>query len=105
MVEERLTEIARCLAAKPKLIMLDEVLAGLTASEISEVTDLVRKISSELNITILWVEHVLKALMKLADRLIVLNYGQKIADGAPEEVIKDKQVLESYLGGEAISLR
>jgi branched-chain amino acid transport system ATP-binding protein len=90
-------EVARALAAKPKLLLLDEVLAGLTPTEISQMIDLVRSIR-ESGISVFMIEHVMQAVMNLSDRIIVLNFGEKLAEGLPEEVARHPQVVEAYLG-------
>jgi branched-chain amino acid transport system ATP-binding protein len=90
-------EVARALAAKPKLLLLDEVLAGLTPTEISQMIDLIRTIR-ESGISVFMIEHVMQAVMNLSDRIIVLNFGQKLAEGQPEEVSLNPQVVEAYLG-------
>jgi branched-chain amino acid transport system ATP-binding protein len=90
-------EVARALATKPELLLLDELMAGLNHTEVIQAMELVRKIR-EKGVTILMVEHVMKAIMDTCDRIIVLHHGEKIAEGKPEEVAKNKSVVEVYLG-------
>jgi branched-chain amino acid transport system ATP-binding protein len=90
-------ELAKALAMQPKLLLCDEVMAGLNHVEIDEVIDVIRKVR-DAGITILVIEHVIKAIKSLSDRLLVLHHGEKIADGEPEAVLSDKTVVEAYLG-------
>ncbi len=92
-------EIAKALATEPKMLLLDEVAAGLNAVEVEEVLDLVKELNHD-GITFLLVEHVMKVVMSLSDRIVVLNFGEKIAEGTPQEVSRDPQVLKAYLGEE-----
>ena len=93
-------EVARSLATKPVVIMLDEMMAGLNPAEVDEAMSLVRKIRDS-GITVLMIEHVMKAIMAICDRIIVLHHGELIAEGSPDEVANNPQVIEVYLGGEA----
>jgi branched-chain amino acid transport system ATP-binding protein len=95
-------EVARALGTRPKLLLLDEVMAGLRPTETDQMVAFFREINRELGVTILLIEHVMRAVMALAQRVIVLNYGKKIAEGAPEQVVRDPAVLECYLGEEAV---
>ena len=95
--ERRKLEFARALATEPQILLLDENMAGLTPKEIDDSLDLIREINSN-GITIIIVEHIMRAVLGVAKRIVVLNYGEKIADGKPEEVLNDKRVLEAYFG-------
>jgi branched-chain amino acid transport system ATP-binding protein len=96
--ERKRLEVARALATQPKLLLLDEVMAGLRPTEIDEMVQVFRRLNRETGLTILLVEHVMRAVMALADRIIVLNQGRIIAEGVPDQVVRDPAVLECYLG-------
>ena len=96
--ERKRLETARALATEPRLLLLDEVMAGLRPTEIDTLVATFRALVRETGLTILLTEHVMRAVMALSDHVVVLNYGQKIAEGAPEVVARDPRVLESYLG-------
>jgi branched-chain amino acid transport system ATP-binding protein len=91
-------EVARALATEPRLILLDEVLAGLNATEASEALDLLRRLRQSRSLSIIVIEHVMKALMQLSDRIVVLHDGQKVMEGRPAEVAIDPRVIKAYLG-------
>lgn len=97
LANQKRIEVARALATKPELLLLDELMAGLNQTEIALAMDLVKQIRDK-GITIIMIEHVMKAIMSVCDRIIVLNYGKKIAEGTPQEIVNSKTVIEVYLG-------
>ncbi len=97
VAQKKRLEMARALAARPYLLLLDEVLAGLNPSEIDGMVQTVLNIREQ-GVTIIMIEHVMKAVMNVSDRIIVLDYGQQIAEGSPEEVVNNPKVVEAYLG-------
>lgn len=100
LVERKKVEVARAIATEPKIALLDECMTGLILSEINEMLDIIRKIREEYGITICIVEHIMKAIMTICDRVIVLDFGRKIAEGTPEEVSSNKRVIDAYFGEE-----
>jgi len=95
-------EVARALATDPKLLLLDEVMAGLRPAETDRMISILRELNRELGLTILLIEHVMRAVMALAARVLVLHHGAPIAEGAPDAVVRDPAVVQSYLGAEAV---
>jgi branched-chain amino acid transport system ATP-binding protein len=97
-VQLKRLDLARALASRPRLLFLDELASGLTEGELKELVKIIRKIQ-EKGVTIIMVEHIMQVIMNLSDRLVVLQFGNKIAEGPTQEVVKDPRVMEAYLGG------
>jgi branched-chain amino acid transport system ATP-binding protein len=91
--------VARALATRPRLLLLDEVMAGLNPSELTGIIDLIRRVHAE-GVTLIVIEHIMAAMMRLAQRIIMLHHGEKIAEGTPAEITRDRRVIDAYLGEE-----
>jgi branched-chain amino acid transport system ATP-binding protein len=100
LLNRKRLELARALATKPELVLLDEIAGGLTEHEARELVDELRRIKSE-GVTMVWIEHVVHALLSIADRLFVINFGAKLAEGLPQDVMNDDEVRRVYMGMEA----
>jgi branched-chain amino acid transport system ATP-binding protein len=100
--ERKRLEVARAMATRPRLLLLDEVMAGLRPTEVDEMVGVFRRINRETGLTILLIEHVMRAVMALAHNVLVLHHGAAIAEGTPDVVVRDPAVVQSYLGAEAV---
>ncbi len=101
--EQKKLELARALAAEPELLLLDEPVAGLNPAETDEIADILCKLQSKFNITIILIEHNMNIVMELSEKIIVLHYGEKIAEGSPHEIQNNPIVIKAYLGGSCIA--
>ncbi len=104
VAQKKRLELARALASQPRLLLLDEVLAGLNPKEVDEMVETIRRIREQ-GITILMIEHVMRAIMNLSDRILVLDFGELIAEGTPEEIAQNERVIKAYLGDPKLAQR
>jgi branched-chain amino acid transport system ATP-binding protein len=101
--ERKQLEIARTLATKPKLLLLDESMAGLTPTEIDQMIELLKRVRDQSGTTLLVIEHVMRAIMSISDKIVVIHHGEKIAEGTPEGVVRNPNVISAYLGEEYLA--
>ena len=101
IAELKRLEIARSLATEPKLLLFDEVMAGLRPAEVDEMVQIIKNLRDQ-GITIFVIEHIMRAIMALSDRIVVIHFGKKIAEGSPQEVASDENVIKAYLGDEYV---
>jgi branched-chain amino acid transport system ATP-binding protein len=99
--ERKMVELARALAMEPRVVLIDEAMSGLNPTEIEDSMRLIRRVREQTGVTIIWVEHVVKAIMEVVERIVVLNFGQVIATGSPAEIARNDAVVEAYLGTKA----
>jgi ABC-type branched-subunit amino acid transport system ATPase component len=99
---QRLLEIAMALATNPRLLLLDEVAAGLTQGEAEAMAEVIQSIRRERSISVIWIEHNVATLMRTVDRVMVLHHGEVLADGSPNQVAQDRAVIDAYLGETAV---
>jgi branched-chain amino acid transport system ATP-binding protein len=102
IADRKRLELGRALATEPELLLLDEVIAGLNPKETQDIIEIVKSISAR-GVTILMIEHVMKAVMALSDRIMVVTYGERIAEGTPKEISTAKEVIDAYLGEEYLA--
>jgi branched-chain amino acid transport system ATP-binding protein len=101
IAERKRLEIARALATEPRLLLLDEVMAGLRPAEVDEMVQIIQKLRDQ-GVTIFVIEHIMRAIMALSDLIVVIHFGKKIAEGLPQEVASDENVIKAYLGDEYV---
>jgi branched-chain amino acid transport system ATP-binding protein len=102
LFDKKKVELAASLNAEPKLLLIDEFVAGISEAEVEDASRLINEIRQKLGITVFWIEHVMRAIMNVADRIIAIHYGEKIAEGAPKEIAYNKDVISAYLGKDYI---
>ncbi|MGE3992448.1 ABC transporter ATP-binding protein [Pseudorhodoplanes sp.] len=98
LMERKIVELARALATQPKLLLLDEILAGLNPADLEPAIKIICRVRDELGITVLWIEHIMQVLMKTCEHLIVLHHGEMLTEGMPENVVVNQQVADAYFG-------
>lgn len=98
LMERKIVELARALATQPRLLLLDEILAGLNPADLEPAIKIIRRIRDDLGITVLWIEHIMQVLMKTCEHLIVLHHGEMLMEGTPESVVANQQVADAYFG-------
>ncbi len=103
--QKKMLELARALSAEPELLLLDEVLAGLNPKEIEESLEIIREVKGERGLSVIMIEHVMHAVMNISERIVVLHYGRKIAEGTPEEIANNPEVITAYLGEPELALK
>jgi branched-chain amino acid transport system ATP-binding protein len=96
--ERKMLELARCLAANPRLLLLDEILAGLNPADLELSVAIIRRLHAEWKIAIIWIEHIVQVVMESAQRILVLHHGERLAEGAPADIAADAKVIDAYLG-------
>ncbi|MFL6567313.1 MAG: hypothetical protein ACJ8G5_20400 [Burkholderiales bacterium] len=96
--ERKNVELARALAMAPRMVLIDEAMSGLNPTEVEDSMRLIRRVRDETGVTIIWVEHLVKAIMQVVERIVVLNFGEVIATGRPAEIARNEAVIEAYLG-------